>query len=69
MNSNLILDTSTNLVSILLELVLLGVFIYYVLKRKSIDGTLLLISAILSILIRPIWTNTISYKTNQTKDN
>lgn len=54
MNSNLILDASVNLISILFELILLGVFINYVLKRKSLDGILLLTSAILSILIRPI---------------
>ncbi len=54
MNDNFILNVSINIISILFELILLGIFIYYVKKRKSLDGILLLTSALLSILIRPI---------------
>lgn len=54
MNDNYILDASINIISILFELFLLGVFIYYVRKRKSLDGIILLISSVLSILLRPL---------------
>ena len=54
MNDNYLVEIAINLTSILFELVLLGVFIYYVVKRRSLDGILLLTSSILSILIRPL---------------
>ena len=49
-----ILDIILNILSMVLELTILGFCIYYVVRKKSIDGTLLLISSILSILIRPL---------------
>ncbi len=54
MTENYIVDIVVNLTSFSLELLLLGVFIYYVIKQKSLDGILLLVSSVLSILIRPI---------------
>ncbi len=54
MNENYLVVTVVNLITIFIELTLLGVFIYYVVKRQSLDGILLLISSILTIAIRPI---------------
>lgn len=70
MNDNYILDASINIISILFELLLLGVFIYYVRKQKSLDGIILLISTILLLLIRPLLYlgyNYIQYDTSDLK--
>ncbi len=53
------IDIFTNILSIAIELTILGFCIYYVVMKRSIDGILLLISSIMSILVRPL--NTLFY--------
>lgn len=54
MSSNEILEVSVNFLTFLSEIIVLGICIYYVVKRKSIDGILLLISSLMLLLIKPI---------------
>ncbi len=54
MNLNFYLEMGINLLSILAELVILGICIYYFVKTKSVDSVLLLISSIMSALYRPL---------------
>lgn len=63
MNNLNIIDSFFTLLSLLIELTIIGFCIYYVVKSKSIDGILLLISSIMSILLRPANALFINYMT------
>lgn len=54
MDNTSYVEIITGLLSIIIELGILGFSIYYVVKKKSIDGVLILLSSIMSILTRPI---------------
>jgi len=66
MNNLNIINSIFTLISLLIELAIIGICIYYVVKSKSIDGILLLISSIMSILIRPANVLLINYISNST---
>lgn len=55
MIDNSLSEIGINLLSILGDLILTGVCIYYVVKSNSIDGILLLISSAMSLLTRPMY--------------
>lgn len=54
MDNTSYVEIITGLLSIIIELGILGFSIYYVVKKKSIDGVLILVSSIMSILNSPI---------------